>query len=123
MNESIECVLKALSAPAFSTPVRNDLERSNTDQDRWEFHSLEECRVDGYDTPLVYIPHSLYGHGPFVVARADGERVRVRAVRRAAGTYYNTNTYQLISLGRNGKQDAPESDAWDDICNFTLSGE
>ena len=65
----------------------------------------------------------LYGRGPFVVLREDGESVDVRAVRKPDGPFYNPNPYQIISVGKNGKQDAPESDAWDDICNFTLSGE
>ncbi|MFB3066413.1 MAG: hypothetical protein ACE10D_07840 [Planctomycetota bacterium] len=120
-NENIECLVEALDESAYWRA--DDFESANTDGDRWEFHSLEDGRearelVDGYGTPLVYIPHSLYGRGPFVVVREDGEHIRVCAVRRPGGTFRNPNTYQIISVGKNGKQDLPDSAEWDDVCNF-----
>jgi hypothetical protein len=94
----------------------------NTDRDIWnkvpEGSDDENAReiLDGWGNPVAYIPHSSYGQ-PVRIMRADGTEVEVHAVKKPNGVYYNQDSFQIISLGQDGKQD--EDELLDDIENFT----
>ena len=128
-NECAEALLVALKHPSFSgrleegkLPGKDPI--GNTDEDI--FNSIpsgsndEYARevIDPWGTPVVYISKNNYGK-VFQVVNWDGEPVDVEAVKRADGTYYNRNKFQLICLGKDGKQD-DEPGSGDDIMNFKV---
>jgi prepilin-type N-terminal cleavage/methylation domain-containing protein len=129
-NESNECLLVALRHPDLRTPL-DQLPGSepygNTDGDIWNkipngspVVDAKEI-LDAYGNPLIYITKNRYEE-PIQIALADGTPIEVRAVRRpSGGGFYNPDSFQLISLGSDGKQD--EGERSNDIENFTRDRE
>jgi len=123
-NESSECLLVALRHPDLRVPLDKLPGASpigNTDKDQWNRTpegfgkpAADEI-LDAYGNPIVYITRARYGEALEVV-RGDGEKVWVRAVKGPDDRFYNPDGFQLISLGKNGKQDPIEPS--DDIENF-----
>ncbi len=107
VNECAETLLRALRGTddARSLFKLGLVKVSDTDGDKLS----ESC--DGYGNPLVYIPLNAYGKR-FTVVNREGKRLVVEARKKKDGTYYNPVTYQLISLGPDGRPSA------DDIPNF-----
>jgi len=107
---------------------------ANTDGDDWNqvpdglsSPAAKEIK-DAYGNTLVYIPANFYEKSPFRVTNESGEEIEVWAVRKTDGTFYNPTSYQIISVGANGKQDAldgviEDRVRLDDIMNFTLEDE
>jgi hypothetical protein len=122
-NACSECLLVALRHPDLSPPLSElPTPFGNTDEDMWTATppgaaSAAAAEIlDGYGNPIVYITSDRYNER-VRVTRADGQTVEVRAVRKQDGSFYNTRGYQLISLGRDGKQD--QGERVDDFANFT----
>jgi hypothetical protein len=129
-NESIEVLLVALSRPGLSLPISKvDLPCEepfgNTDVDYFNLTppGMDSGRaleiLDAWGNPVVYFNRDGYGSSVMVV-NANGREVMVRAVKRPDGTYHRATKYQVISLGRNGVQDQPGPENYDDITNFEL---
>ena len=127
-NESIECLVVSLRHPDFSTKLGDgDVPGSNpfgnTDADEFNQEPAGSSTpnameiIDPWGMPIIYIPKNLYGQ-TFQVMNAEGDEVDVEAVRRSNGTYYNQSKFQIISLGKNGRQDEPG--AGDDFTNFKV---
>jgi prepilin-type N-terminal cleavage/methylation domain-containing protein len=124
-NESNECLLVALRHPDLRTPL-DQLPGSepfgNTDKDIWnkipDGSTVPDAKeiLDAYGNPIIYITKNRYDQ-PIQITLRDETVIEVRAVQRPSGGYYNPDSFQLISLGRDGKQD--EGDRNDDIENFT----
>ena len=95
----------------------------NTDEDMWnkvpagsdDEHAREI--VDPWGTPYIYISKNFYGT-PVKIVKDDGTEIEVSAVKRPSGAYYNAETYQILSLGKDGEQNMETSKS-DDIENFT----
>jgi hypothetical protein len=128
-NEGNECLLVALRHPDLRTPLdqlpgKNPL--GNTDKDAWSRAPYERGTadaqeiLDAYGNPIAYITAARYAQTLRVV-RGDGKTVEVRAVKRPNGAFYNPKAFQLISLGKDGRQD--EGERLDDIENFTRDPE
>lgn len=127
-NECNECLLVALHHPDLSARLgEGDLPVSdnpfgNTDDDIWnqipDGSDEVEAReiLDAYGNPVVYISKNHYGE-PVKMVTAQGDEVEVSAVKKPNGSYYNPDTYQIISLGKNGVQDEDPENG-DDIENF-----
>jgi prepilin-type N-terminal cleavage/methylation domain-containing protein len=126
-NECNECLLVALRHPDFSkrlgdSDLGTEEPFGNTDEDIWnkvpEGADDENAReiLDGYGNPFAYISKNHYGQPVRLVVR--GEEIEVYAVKKPNGTYYNPDSYQIISLGANGKQD-DDPEIADDLTNFT----
>ena len=120
-NECNECLLVGLRHPDLvarldDAPGKTRL--GNTDHDAWSSipHGCPtghaEEILDAWGSPVVYIRAPRYAQ-PVKIVNRDGKQVEVRALRRSDGTFYNRDSYQLISLGEDGVQ----SD--DDRENFT----
>ncbi|MHC4135279.1 MAG: hypothetical protein ACYS0K_09865 [Planctomycetota bacterium] len=132
-NECNEVLLVALRHGDFSTPLgESDLPTEepfgNTDDDIWNQapngfggnpNALEI--LDSWGNPIIYIHKNQYNEVVRIIKK-DGEEVEVEARKREDGTYYKPASFQLISLGENGKLDIDEDDPdlVDDIMNFTL---
>ena len=72
---------------------------------------------DSWGHPIVYIYNADYDK-TFIMRNDFGEDVEVEARKRPDGTYYNPDTFQIISLGENLVQDFEEFS--DDIMNFKV---
>ncbi|HEX5138021.1 MAG TPA: type II secretion system protein [Planctomycetota bacterium] len=128
-NECNECLLVALRHPDLRTPL-DQLPTSepygNRDRDIWNKIPMGSDVVDAkeildaYGNPIVYITKNHYDD-TIQVTLIDETIVDVHAVKRSGGAYYNPDGFQLISLGRNQKQDPDEK--VDDIENFTREGD
>lgn len=127
-NECVECLLVALRHPDLTSPV-NQLPGSkpfgNTDTDIWNkmpegSDSVDAKEIlDAWGNPIVYISKNAYGQ-PVRIVKEDGTEIEVHAVKKPSGVYYNQESFQVISLGKNGVQD----DAYvDDRENFTREEE
>jgi prepilin-type N-terminal cleavage/methylation domain-containing protein len=119
-NECNECMLVALRHPDSTTPLPDlPIPFGNTDEDIWNKvpdgspdENAKEV-LDAWGNPVVYIRSTFYDT-PVKIMKVDGTEIEVHAVKRPSGNvYYNQNSYQIISLGKNGIQDD------DDIVNFT----
>jgi len=137
LNESSEDLLVALKHPDLTAPVTEsdwgfDNPTRNEDGDDWNMvpdgcddsHAKEI--VDAYGNTIVYIHKNAYGKGPFRITNQNGEEVEVVACKKAEGQYYNPTSFQLISVGENGKQDVEDgvpTPGSDDIMNFEPEGE
>ena len=127
-NESIECLVIALRHRDLSRgppELPGSQPFGNTDGDTWsavpdgsDAPDAKEI-LDAYGNPLVYITAKHYGETLRVV-RGDGKTVDVRAVKKPGGAFYNASSFQIISLGADGKQD--QGDRVDDIENFNRGG-
>ncbi len=131
-NESIECLVVSLRHPDFSTKLGDgDVPGSNpfgnTDDDHFTVQPAGSSTnaameiLDPWGTPIIYIPKNLYGQTFQVYNARTEEEHDVEAVRRSNGTYYNQSKFQVICLGKNGKQDEPGEG--DDIMNFKIEDE
>jgi prepilin-type N-terminal cleavage/methylation domain-containing protein len=124
-NECIECLLVALRHPDLRTPLGQlpgAKPYGNTDEDIWnkipdgaDSPDAKEL-LDAYGNPFVYISKNHYEQ-PVQILLENGTMVDVSAVKRPSGVFYNQDSFQLISLGKDGKQDG--ADWVDDIENFT----
>jgi prepilin-type N-terminal cleavage/methylation domain-containing protein len=123
-NECVECLYVALRHKDLTTPL-SELAGANpfgnTDDDIWnkvpEGCDAPEAKeiLDAYGNPIVYITKNAY-NAPVRIVKPDGTEVEVHAQKRPSGVYYNPDTFQLISLGKNGVQD--DDAEGDDIENF-----
>lgn len=129
-NECNECLVVGLRHPDFSAKLEeSDIPGKkafgNTDEDIFSPEpagsKAEAIEIlDPWGHPIVYL-HK-HGYGQVVqVMNADGDVVDVEAVKRGDGTYYRQNKFQIISLGKNGKQDPPGEG--DDVMNFKIEDE
>lgn len=129
-NECIEALVVALRHPDFATrledgdlPGKNPF--GNTDEDAFNTNPAGSSTndaleiVDPWGTPVIYIHKKHYGKSVTVID-VNGDPIEVEAVKRSDGTYYNQNKFQIISLGKNGKQDEAGAPDDDDIRNFTI---
>jgi len=129
-NECNECLLVALRHPDLRTPldkIPGDQPYGNLDRDIWSKVPMGSDVVDAkeildaYGNPFIYITKNHY-EDTIQITLYDETIVEVHAVRRPnGGAYYNPDSFQLISLGRNQKQDPDEK--VDDIENFTREGD
>jgi prepilin-type N-terminal cleavage/methylation domain-containing protein len=128
-NECCECLLVALHHPDLRTPLTElpgTKPFGNTDNDVWNKvpvgSETDDAReiLDAWGNPIVYITKNHYDQ-PVQICLSDGTVIDVHAVKKDSGVYYNQDTFQLISLGRDGKQD--EGVHNDDIENFTRDEE
>ncbi len=76
--------------------------------------------LDPYEHPLVYINANDYKDpkGLTEIQGIDGEKIEVHPKKlpsRVGGGYLNPNSFQLFSLGPDGKQDPDEAEEGDDI--------
>lgn len=128
-NECIECLVVGLRHPDFSLrleegnlPGKEPF--GNTDGDIFSQIPAGSNKVDAMEildpwgNPIVYFHKKHYGQTVQILNFED-ELVEVEAVKRANGTYYNQSKFQIISLGKNGKQDEPGLRS-DDIMNFKV---
>jgi prepilin-type N-terminal cleavage/methylation domain-containing protein len=122
-NECAECLFVALNHPDLSPGARigDDLPTGNTDEDVWNVTvpgtndpAAKEV-LDGWGNPVVYIHKTHYDKA--VEIQTSQGVMTVTAVKKADGTPYNPTSYQLISLGPNGRQDEDPVNG-DDIYNF-----
>lgn len=128
-NECNECLLVALRHPDLRSPL-DQLSGSdpygNTDNDIWNKipngSTVVDAKeiLDAYGNPIIYITKNRYEE-PVQIALRDGTPIEVRAVQRPSGGFYNPDGFQLISLGKDEKQDEGERN--DDIENFTRERE
>jgi prepilin-type N-terminal cleavage/methylation domain-containing protein len=128
-NECNECLLVALRHPDLRSRL-DELPGSqpfgNIDEDIWNkvpdgSDKPEAMEIlDAYGNPIAYITKNRYEE-PVQILLANGTQVEVRAVKRSSGAFYNQDSFQLISLGKNGQQDPEEKG--DDIENFTRESE
>ncbi len=135
INGTTEVLLVALNHADLTAKVRPsdwglDDPLGNGDDDEWnqtpDGLSTAKAREikDGYGNTVVYLPSKLYNAGPVRITNQNGDEVEVFAVRKPDGTFYNPTSYQLISVGENGKQDAvdgviEDTIELDDIMNFS----
>ncbi|MHC4939175.1 MAG: type II secretion system protein [Planctomycetota bacterium] len=129
VNACIELLRIQLLHPDFSKKLQDDemdmIEDpiANIDEDSFTETPPgapdNEARevVDAWGSPIVYFHNKDYDK-TFIVRNFRGEDVEVVALKRANGTFYNPNGFQLISLGPNGVQDLEEFG--DDITSFTV---
>jgi prepilin-type N-terminal cleavage/methylation domain-containing protein len=131
INACNEILVLQLRHPDFSKKLMDDDLQSiqppwgNIDEDA--FNSTpkgardSEARevLDAWGSPIVYIYNGDYDK-THVIRNKDGVDIEVHARKREDGTYYNENTFQLISLGADGVQG--DSAVSDDIQNFLVEG-
>ena len=75
--------------------------------------------LDPWGSPIIYIHKTGYTKGGVQVMNAAGDIVEVEAIKKADGTYYNATTFQVISLGPDGKLDDTPG-MGDDIYSFKV---
>lgn len=130
INLNAELLWVALRHPDLSAPLAaDDLGVTdvlqNRDEDVWsdvpaggddEF-AWELC--DAYGNTIVYIDKNHYDR-PVTITNYMGESVEVTALKKPNGQWYNPDSFQIISIGPDGKQDEPDQpvDLGDDIMNF-----
>lgn len=131
-NVCNEILMVQLRHPDFSKKLQDDELQSveqpidNTDNDSFTETppgcTNAEAReiVDSWGTPIVYIFNADY-EKTFRIVNFRGEEVEVVALKRKDGTFYNKDTFQIISLGKNGVQDTEEFG--DDITSFQTEDE
>jgi prepilin-type N-terminal cleavage/methylation domain-containing protein len=131
VNSCNEILILQLRHPDFSKKLVDDDLQSidqpfgNIDDDSFTGKPVgaqsEAARelLDAWGSPIVYIYNADYGKS-IIIRNKDGDDIEVMARKREDGTYYNENTFQLISLGPDGLQD--ESAVGDDIMNFKVEG-
>jgi hypothetical protein len=126
-NQCSEALVVALRNPDFAAPLRARFlptSLGNTDSDQWNQvpgggSSLDALEIlDAWGHPVVYVHKNQYNVAVEVV-NGKGAKVKVVALKKPDGTYYNPTSYQLISLGPNGVQETTAKDS-DDIRNFAL---
>lgn len=129
VNTGIETVFFLLNNPEVKLDRDVDVAAEfigNTDEDRFRAAkgnaSDADAReyLDAWGNPLVYFNNADYKDpkGCDQVKLADGTVVTVRPLRMpaaAGGGFKRPTSFQLFSLGPNGRQDDPGSDEYDDI--------
>jgi len=129
INIGIELLLVQLKHPDFSKKLQDDEMQmvetplGNLDEDTFT-STPPGCRdvearevLDAWGSPLIYIYNGDY-EKTFLVRNFRGEEVEVVAYKREDETFYNKDSFQIISLGPNGVQDFEEFG--DDITNFKM---
>ena len=131
-NIGIELLVLQLRHPDFAYKLSDDDFQTaeepwgNTDDDSFTetpvgaTDSSAREILDAWGNPLVYISNVDYDK-TFLIRNFEGVDVEVSARKRPDGTYYNENTFQLISLGPDGRQS--DDSVSDDIQNFKTGGE
>ncbi|MHC5019404.1 MAG: prepilin-type N-terminal cleavage/methylation domain-containing protein [Planctomycetota bacterium] len=126
INTGAECLFIALTAEVAGV-ASFEWEADhfeNIDGDKvtgvpsWDFG--DECNeiVDAWGQPIIYIHNRDYGK-KFKVMLPDGEMVEVQALKsKKLKGYYKKRSYQLFSLGEDGKPGTT-----DDLANFRLEDE
>jgi len=122
-NVCNEALLVALQHPNYkrrgslvALPVKRPF--GNCDKDRFNKVPAGASRthateiLDAWGHPVVYIHRGHYDEAVRIV-NASGKTVEVKALKRKNGEFYNPTSFQLISLGADGRQSA------DDVMNFT----
>ncbi len=123
LNDGVESMVAHLARQGKGGPyyVFKDENIANGDKDslndddlrdqlNWIFgdNELREF-VDPWDNPLVYIHNRNYDRGPFAIQTGEGERVSVSARQsQKLKTYEGLTTFQLFSLGPDGKFSSDE---------------
>jgi prepilin-type N-terminal cleavage/methylation domain-containing protein len=128
-NASIELLMVQLRHPDFSKKLQDDemdmIEDpiGNIDDDSFA-ETPKGCRdsearevLDAWGSPFVYFFNGDYDK-TFRVMNHHGEEVEVVALKRKDGTYYNKDSFQLISLGPDGVQSMEEFG--DDVTSFKV---
>ncbi|MHC4409785.1 MAG: prepilin-type N-terminal cleavage/methylation domain-containing protein [Planctomycetota bacterium] len=129
INASIELLMVQLRHPDFSKKLQDDemdmIEDpiGNIDDDSFA-ETPVGCRdsearevLDAWGSPIVYFFNGDY-EKTFTVRNHLGEDVEVVALKRKDGTYYNPDSFQLISLGPDGVQNMEEFG--DDVTSFKV---
>jgi len=132
VNICNEILLIQLRHPDFSKKLQDDEMQmvdpalENIDEDSF-VETPPGCRdaeareiVDSWGNPIIYIFNGDYDK-TFIIRNAKGQDVEVVAVKRKDGTFYNPDTFQIISLGPDGVQDSEEFG--DDITSFQMEDE
>ena len=129
VNTGIETIFLLLNCHEVSVSQVTGDETliQNTDDDKFrsargnaaDSEAREYC--DAWGRPLVYFNSSDYKDPrdvDLIMALEDKEKIEVRPKKmsnRAGGGYLNPNSFQLFSLGPNGKQDDDDAEESDDI--------
>ncbi len=129
-NEPIETLLVVLKVTGCLPQADQELDarivRHNCDADRFNRPPAPgsgidaEEFVDAWVRPLAYFSSDRYADGAVTLQLRDGSSVQVAPVRRAGAGFYNPDSFQLISLGPNGKQDRLGTPEFDDVSNLEL---
>lgn len=126
INTGAECLFIALSAEVGGIAAfewESD-HFANIDGDKvegvpsWDFQN--ECNeiVDAWGQPIIYIHNRDYGK-KLKIQLPDGETVEVQALKsKKLKGYYKKRSYQLFSLGEDGKPGTS-----DDLANFRLDAD
>jgi hypothetical protein len=131
-NECNEVLFVALCHRDLSTPLGvNDLPTEipfgNTDDDIWnqapiglggDRAALEI--LDSWGNPIIYIHRNRYREAVRII-NGKGKEIEVSAVIGPDGVFYNPTSFQIISVGPNGVQEATKQEGGDDIMNFRLT--
>jgi len=131
VNLNSELLWVALRHPDLSAPLSADElgitdVLQNKDEDVWseapaggggDNAAWEIC--DAYGNTIVYFDKNHYDQ-PVTITNLDGEQVEVFALKKSNGTWYNPDSFQIISIGPDGKQDeaGQSADLGDDVTNF-----
>lgn len=129
LNTSIEILMVQLRHPDFSKKLQDDemdmIEDpiGNIDEDSFA-EQPKGCRdsearevLDAWGSPIIYFFNGDYDK-TFRVMNHLGEEVEVVALTRKDGTFYNPDSFQLISLGPDGVQNMEEFG--DDVTSFKV---
>ena len=125
-NECTECLLVALRHPDLTAQLPQ-MPSGNTDGDIWNktpdgADTVDAKEIlDAWGNPIVYISKNTYGT-PVRIVKRDGTEIEVHAVKKPSGVYYNQDSFQVISLGKNEMQD-DDPDVTDDRENFEREAE
>jgi len=123
-NETIFFVLSYPGLPGHQSTTEAE-QIGNTDGDSFRANRLggtdAQARefIDGWGRPLVYFHSASYKEprGLTTVSTPEGP-VEVKPKRLPAakgGQYLGAGSFQIFSLGRNGKQDADDDEDSDDV--------
>jgi len=131
INLNSELLWVALRHPDLSAPLSEDElgitdVLQNKDEDVWSEApaggdgnnaAWEIC--DAYGNTVAYFDKNHYDQ-PMTITNLNGEQVEVSALKKPNGTWYNPDSFQIISIGPDGKQDDPDqgADLGDDVMNF-----
>jgi len=122
-NEGIEAFVQAIFHKDYDGPrpdTASDLINKDDDEANKKITVFERPFLfefsDAWDNPLIYIRYSDYGKVfTYSIQTEYGlDSIEVRALKNPkTGTYYNFESFQIISVGEDG-----EFDTEDDVTNF-----
>ncbi|MHC4959687.1 MAG: type II secretion system protein [Planctomycetota bacterium] len=129
-NTCNEVLLVALRHPDFKSHLGDgdlpgDEPFGNTDGDIFNVVPAGSSKpeameiLDPWGTPIIYIHKTGYNKESVTIMNAMGDIVEVEAIKKADGTFYNATTFQVISLGPDGKLDDTPG-MGDDIYSFKV---